>query len=170
MQKRCGAKTRSGEPCKNYAMANGRCRMHGGKATGRPIIHGRYSLKHRESLQAKMQQFLDDPQPGELYDELALIRTLLQDYLDRFPDGVPLALSDMKAIVEINESIGRMVERISRILNQTALTQADILYLRAMLVDLIVRYIDEPDRRDAFFDELRLALGPSRRSSARLRN
>ena len=31
---RCGAKTRSGEPCKNYAMANGRCRMHGGKSTG----------------------------------------------------------------------------------------------------------------------------------------
>lgn len=33
---RCGAKTRSGEPCKNYAMANGRCRMHGGKSTGAP--------------------------------------------------------------------------------------------------------------------------------------
>lgn len=31
---RCGAKTRSGEPCKNYAMGNGRCRMHGGKSTG----------------------------------------------------------------------------------------------------------------------------------------
>lgn len=32
----CGAKTRSGEPCKNRAMANGRCRMHGGKSTGAP--------------------------------------------------------------------------------------------------------------------------------------
>lgn len=31
---KCGAKTRTGEPCKNYAMANGRCRMHGGKSTG----------------------------------------------------------------------------------------------------------------------------------------
>lgn len=34
--KRCGAKTRSGNPCKNGAMANGRCRMHGGKSTGAP--------------------------------------------------------------------------------------------------------------------------------------
>jgi ribosomal protein L19E len=25
------------------AMANGRCRMHGGKSTGRPLIHGRYT-------------------------------------------------------------------------------------------------------------------------------
>lgn len=33
----CGAKTRSGKPCKNKAvMANGRCRMHGGKSTGAP--------------------------------------------------------------------------------------------------------------------------------------
>lgn len=30
----CGAKTRSGKPCKNYAMPNGRCRLHGGKSTG----------------------------------------------------------------------------------------------------------------------------------------
>lgn len=32
----CGAKTRSGKTCKNSAMANGRCRMHGGKSTGAP--------------------------------------------------------------------------------------------------------------------------------------
>ena len=31
---KCGAKTRAGTPCKNSAMANGRCRMHGGKSTG----------------------------------------------------------------------------------------------------------------------------------------
>ncbi|HZJ98541.1 MAG TPA: HGGxSTG domain-containing protein [Tissierellaceae bacterium] len=30
----CGAKTRAGTPCKNRAMPNGRCRMHGGKSTG----------------------------------------------------------------------------------------------------------------------------------------
>lgn len=31
---RCGAKTRKGTPCRGPAMANGRCRMHGGKSTG----------------------------------------------------------------------------------------------------------------------------------------
>lgn len=35
-RKRCGAKTRAGKPCKNGAMENGRCRMHGGKSTGAP--------------------------------------------------------------------------------------------------------------------------------------
>src|SRR4051794_22989052 len=31
---RCGAMTRSGDACQNGAMANGRCRFHGGKSTG----------------------------------------------------------------------------------------------------------------------------------------
>ncbi len=37
---KCGAKCRTGEPCKNPSMKNGRCRMHGGKSTGAPIKHG----------------------------------------------------------------------------------------------------------------------------------
>jgi hypothetical protein len=31
---RCGAKTRAGCPCRSPAMANSRCRMHGGASTG----------------------------------------------------------------------------------------------------------------------------------------
>jgi hypothetical protein len=37
---KCEAKCRSGEPCQNPSMKNGRCRMHGGKSTGAPIKHG----------------------------------------------------------------------------------------------------------------------------------
>jgi hypothetical protein len=34
---RCGAHSRrTGKPCRNGAMANGRCRMHGGKSPGAP--------------------------------------------------------------------------------------------------------------------------------------
>jgi hypothetical protein len=40
---RCGAHCRTtGKPCRGPAMANGRCRMHGGRG-GRPPMHGRYS-------------------------------------------------------------------------------------------------------------------------------
>jgi hypothetical protein len=41
---RCGAYSRrSGQPCRNPVMANGkgRCRMHGGTSTGRPPTHGK---------------------------------------------------------------------------------------------------------------------------------
>ena len=42
---RCGAKTRKGIPCRGPAMANGRCRMHGGKSTGAPLGNNN-ALKH----------------------------------------------------------------------------------------------------------------------------
>lgn len=45
----CGAHCRTtGKPCRNWAMANGRCRMHGGKSTGRPPVHGRCTKAERE--------------------------------------------------------------------------------------------------------------------------
>lgn len=57
---RCGAKTRRGTPCQGPAMANGRCRMHGGPSTGPRTpeglersrrarwIHGWYSREVRD--------------------------------------------------------------------------------------------------------------------------
>ncbi len=56
---RCGAKTRKGTPCKAPAMANGRCRMHGGLSTGAPkgnknaLKHGQYTaeaIEHRKYI------------------------------------------------------------------------------------------------------------------------
>src|SRR6185369_4651469 len=37
---RCGAKTRRGTACQSPAMANGRCRMHGGASTGPRTAEG----------------------------------------------------------------------------------------------------------------------------------
>lgn len=39
--RRCGARTRSGECCRQPAMRNGRCRMHGGLSTGPRTAEGR---------------------------------------------------------------------------------------------------------------------------------
>src|SRR5262249_1044000 len=52
--KRCGAKTRTGAPCKALAMPNGRCRMHGGGSLAllaHPNYkHGRYSKYSPEGI------------------------------------------------------------------------------------------------------------------------
>lgn len=62
---RCGARTRKGTPCQAPAMANGRCRMHGGKSTGAPKgnknawKHGYYSLEaisERRQLNALLRE------------------------------------------------------------------------------------------------------------------
>jgi hypothetical protein len=58
---RCRARTRRGSPCQSPAMANGRCRMHGGTSPGAPVgnknalKHGRYTanaIARRRSIAA----------------------------------------------------------------------------------------------------------------------
>jgi hypothetical protein len=52
---RCGAYCRTtGKPCENPAMANGRCRMHGGKSPGAPRGQRHPKFKHgRRTIQAQ---------------------------------------------------------------------------------------------------------------------
>jgi len=67
--KRCGAKTRAGHSCGRYAMANGRCRLHGGivgKNHGRPVTSGQWT---REAIQ----------QRREMRELMRLMRALLTE-------------------------------------------------------------------------------------------
>ena len=47
MSAMCGAKARTNghNPCRQPAMANGRCRLHGGKSTGAKTEAGRWRIK-----------------------------------------------------------------------------------------------------------------------------
>ncbi|MDI5833392.1 MULTISPECIES: HGGxSTG domain-containing protein [Shewanella] len=43
---RCGAKTRSGNPCQRYGnKANGRCKLHGGRSTGAKTTEGKLAVR-----------------------------------------------------------------------------------------------------------------------------
>jgi hypothetical protein len=94
--------------------------------------------------------------------ELALMRALLQDYLDRYADGVSLPAKEIGRIYELIEAIGRLVERIARIFNQPALTQAEVQLLQARLSDLLVKYVDDPTKRLDLLDELAATLDGDR--------
>lgn len=81
-RKRCGAKTRSGKTCRNWAMPNGRCRMHGGKSTGAPpekMKGNQNSTKHglfsryipKETLE--IMGMLDKSDPADLlWDQIQI--------------------------------------------------------------------------------------------------
>ena len=93
---RCGARTRSGAPCRHPLGKNtdhlgqGRCWLHGGKT---PIRHGRYSAIERTRVGELAEQFEKDPDPLNLLPELAQARAVYQDYLERF-DAFQRALFD----------------------------------------------------------------------------
>jgi len=54
----CGAHARTtGSPCQKPPMANGRCRLHGGLSTGRPITHG-LTTKRAKAERARMRELI----------------------------------------------------------------------------------------------------------------
>lgn len=73
---RCGAHTRAGDACRQPAMPNGRCRLHGGRSTGprteagRAAVatartkHGQYDAESRAFLAAINALLRGDPPGG----------------------------------------------------------------------------------------------------------
>ena len=98
----CGAKTRSGEPCKTPAMPNGRCRMHGGKiprgAASPHFVTGRYSKDLPTRLAARYEEARNDPDLLNLNAEIQLTYALLGEALKGMDHGESGRLwSELKA-------------------------------------------------------------------------
>ena len=148
VSKRCGAKTRSGKPCRQWAMPNGRCKMHGGKSI---VIHGRYSVAMRRSLSDKLERFEQAP-VDDLTNELAMLRALTDEYLSRFETGIKLSANDMRVLGDFLESVGRMTERISKIRNSTALTAAEVKLLQSGLLAVLAKYVPRDELPNAIRD------------------
>ncbi|NBB84970.1 MAG: hypothetical protein GVY12_01945 [Bacteroidetes bacterium] len=66
-------------------VGQGRCKLHGGAT---PIKHGRYSVIERESIRDLADHFLDDDAPLDVLPELAQVRALLTDYVNRYAEIV----------------------------------------------------------------------------------
>lgn len=79
----CGAKTRSGTPCKNHAMANGKCRMHGGKSTG-----PKDKTKLKENKNAEKHGFFSKYLPEETLNIIKEIQE--KDPLDLLWDNIQI--------------------------------------------------------------------------------
>lgn len=89
--RQCGANTRSGKPCTNAAMPNGRCRMHNGNAKA-GITHPNYQGKGKskylpERMRATYEAALDDPELLVLRNDIAIIDARLYDLLQRVDTG-----------------------------------------------------------------------------------
>jgi hypothetical protein len=164
---RCTATAKStGERCQNPAVDGWDvCRMHGagspknGTTGGAPPTHGRYSAKRKESLQEKLQQYREEDNPAELWEELALLRAVLQEWLGEVEEIDPDTVS---VILDLQNSIRRTLDTINKIQTRSALTAAEVEYLQARIADLFKSYVPRDERDDAL-DELRQLSEPDGR-------
>jgi molecular chaperone DnaK (HSP70) len=61
--------------------------MHGAGG-GRPAIHGRYSKVKREQLRSLIEEHEADPDPLNIFPELAAARALFQDFIERYDEFI----------------------------------------------------------------------------------
>jgi hypothetical protein len=122
------------------------------KPPGRPPSVGRYAVKTKQQLSEKVEAFRAHPTPGDLSEELALMRALIDYHLENTSN---LTGYQIDRIVALLGQVAHTVERINRIMAKTALTQAELHYLQVGIGDLINRYLADPADRAAFLGELR---------------
>lgn len=85
----CGARKRDGAGCTQPAMANGRCRLHGGKSTGTPLATGkysRYSVIKSEAARELREHFEKDPDPLDLLPDVLELRVRIADFCNRYDE------------------------------------------------------------------------------------
>ena len=164
----CFRKTRQksddGKPmyCANAAgygtwhLGEGACKFHGGLA-GTPPTTGAHAVVARRRLSDDINEFLEKDE-GKLMDlryELAAVRVLFQEFIEKFP-----GTDDERYGVEVNRAmamvgtIGSLVDKISRIEARNTLTASQVLYLRATIADILMKYVMDPDRRERALKEL----------------
>lgn len=162
--RQCNATAKStGEQCKNPAVSGStKCRLHGGntpRGEASPhFIHGARS-KYRDSLpdaiREKVAVFEENDDPLNLVDELNTQRAIFSQFIARWRQPhIKMTEADIMRFNSLLDAIGRTVERMARIRNQQALTGAEVAYLKTRTIDVVVKYIDNPEKRRAFLHEL----------------
>ncbi len=147
---KCNAKTRSGQPCRNFPVTGRkRCRMHGGKSrkgTDHPNFrHGIYSEHAGESLKKIIEQ-LSGQHSEDLINpeaEINLMRALIlasealkKDFAD---------LEDLERITKIVDKLVFAKQRSQRILieQQRLIPVSDVERFLEFMETLLIREVDE---------------------------
>jgi len=150
-----GGKTRAGKPCNNPAgfravNDTGKCYLHGGCSTGRPIIHGRYARVTWKRLAAKFKAYYEaEKDIPALIKDISLLRLLLKE-LNSSPEDliVPLIIDQATAVV----NTAAMIEP------ATFLNLSEQGYMIASLIDVLQNKVDS-DTLQMIVQEIRERLG-----------
>jgi hypothetical protein len=159
MKKVCGAKLRKkNTTCRRPPMANGRCRLHGGKTpkgeASANFKHGRYSLEFQGSLAEKFGRHAVEDKPLDLLPELAIQRTMLAGFVERISTKRRLTAGDAKNVSDLAGDVVKTAAQIAKVRNEEALTVAELRFIKQGMMMLLEKYVPDPDRRRNFIAEL----------------
>jgi len=156
---KCEPGPHAGDDYCNHPTDGGRCRMHGRDA-GRPVETGLHSFR-REELQQKYEQALKDEPWGDLRAEIAVLKTLLSDFLSDVEAVDSDTINDATALIS---ELRRTSDTLQTMLHREAPTEEEIQRLITGFANLIETHVSEEHRADAI-EDLRAIIGDRGRNS-----
>jgi len=156
----------TGHRCSNTAgkgtwhVGQGACRKHGGNA-GRKPTTGKHAFRARERLADRIEYFLehDYDKLMRLDRELAAMKLLIQDFIERFPEPEDTKFTiELSRLTTMIQAVGSLVDKISRIESRNALTTQQVLYLRVTMADILMKYVPV-EKRERAVQELAQRVG-----------
>lgn len=168
----CFRRVKNGEVpfsrCSNVAgfktdhVGTGACAYHGGASKPHGIVTGVNARVTKLRLQDKIDEYLkmDRDRLMDLSYQLAATRAIFDEFIVSFPDpsddDYGISLHRFQGIVG---TLSTIVEKISKIDNRNTLTTAQVLYLRATVADILMKYLTDPEVRERAARELAARMG-----------
>jgi hypothetical protein len=144
-------------------LGTGACKLHGGCVDGVKITTGKYSRATKMRLNDNIQKYLDGDRNIllSLDYELAATKAVLDEFLEKkFVDTDDDNYgSSFNKFVEIIGTLGTLVEKISKMETRNTMTAAQVMYLRATVLDLLMKYIPDANMRETAARELAMRMG-----------
>lgn len=165
---RCGIVKKNGIPCRGLAMDNGRCKFHGGRdiddkrldpenprrVPGRPPTHGKYSKYLRNEIGDRYLEFVEDKDFLSLRDEIGYMRGVTSKMLEQLEGTV--SEDQVDGLVKLADGVRKLSESYMKIEAQKkySLNPDEVMRVLTTVVQIISRYVEDPDKLSAIKDEL----------------
>lgn len=147
----------------------GACSRHGGGGKGEILGNPLFIMsskgnggKIQKTIKTRIDEFRNKDK-AELYDltyELSTVRAIFEELVERLPDpnndDFP---GELYKIVNLVGTIGSLVDKISRIESRNTMTVAQVLYLRTVVADILMKFITDPEQRELAARELAQRVG-----------
>lgn len=144
-----------------WHIGEGACKTHGGsdKMThASSIKNGKGAVASRNQLRRRIDDYISSGDRDSMLDltyELAALRVLFQELVEHFPDPTDKSYTiQVSRAVTMIQATGSLVDKISRIQSRNNITAAQVMYLRAVVADILAKYLTDPDYRERAVKEL----------------
>ena len=184
--KYCNARTPvgGGKYCGKLAGAGtdhlgyGRCNLHGGDGSGRPLMTGFYSTKIKKTLNEQMIAIAEDPQFSTMLEEFASLKLVVGNILEGLPEdlGEQMFKTDallcskcgggftadsgtqrrVKMLIDVIEKLSKIHKRIieTSIVMNKVITMDQLQYLYKKIASIILEATEDKEVAEKIFEQL----------------